>query len=88
MRMTKAHNLPFVRRLVVSSALAQTLFWLCTLVALRNGLLPFDLVFLWLTLPTILLCLLGDSAPLAAGLAVASFAINCGLLILLLALPG
>ena len=42
--------------------------------------------FFWLTLPTLLLCLLGEAVPLAAGLAAASFSINSGLLILLLAL--
>lgn len=86
MRQADECDLPLVRSLVVSSAIAQTLFWLCTLQAPRSGVLLFDLVFFWLTLPTLLLCLLGDCLPLAAGLAAASFTLNSG--ILLLALPG
>ncbi len=78
-------KLSLVRGVVASAALAQTLFWLCTLAAQRNGVLVFDLVFFWLTLPTIL-CLLSDCLPLAAGLAAGSFTLNSG--ILLLALQG
>ncbi|WP_363352034.1 hypothetical protein [Methylocystis echinoides] len=70
-----------VRPLVVSGVLAQTLFWLCTLQEPRNEALPFDLVFLWLTAPAILLGYRDRSLPLAAGLAAASFAINAGLLL-------
>jgi hypothetical protein len=85
-RMSGFRNFDLVRAMVVSSGLAQALFWIFTLQIFRNGLLPFDLVFFWLTLPTLLLCLLGEAVPLAAGLAAASFSINSGLLILLLAL--
>ncbi len=81
--MRNARDFPYVRRIVISGALAQALFWFGALLVLRNGLLPFDLVFFWLTLPTILLALLCDALPLAAGLAAASLAINVGLLILL-----
>lgn len=84
MRQPDDPQLPLVRRLVVSSGLAQTLFWLCTLQALRNDVLLVDLVFFWLTLPTLLLCLLEDCLPLAAGLAAASFTLNSGILLLAL----
>jgi hypothetical protein len=47
--------------------------------------LPFDLVFFWLTVPTLALGILDQSLALAAGLAVTGFIINIGLLATLLA---
>jgi hypothetical protein len=69
-----------VRMIVLSVGLAQALFWSLTLQLTRNGFLPFDLVFFWLTIPTLALAILDLSLPLAAGLGLASFIINAGLL--------
>lgn len=79
--MTRIGNFVLVRAMVVSSGVAQALFWTFTLQIFRNGLLPFDLVFFWLTVPTLALGFLGQSLPLAAGLALAAFLINLGLLV-------
>jgi hypothetical protein len=73
-------NFSLVRAIILAGGLAQALFWTLTLEIFRNGLLPFDLVFFWLTIPTLALGLLGQSLPLAAGLALAGFIINIGLL--------
>jgi hypothetical protein len=78
-------TLLLVRRVVISGVLAQTVFWLCTMC---YGLLPFDLVFLYLTFPALLLGSLGRSIALAAGLSTASLFINLGLLVALLKLGG
>lgn len=72
--------LVLVRAIVVAGGLAQALFWAMTFAIFRNGLLPFDLVFFWLTVPTLALGLMGQSLPLAAGLALAGFILNIGLL--------
>lgn len=77
--MTGDRNTDPVQAIIVSSGLAQALFWLF-IGFMRNGLLPFDLVFFWLTVPTLGLGLLGQALPLAAGLALAGFVINIGLL--------
>ncbi|MEK4034680.1 hypothetical protein WOC76_10410 [Methylocystis sp. IM3] len=69
-----------VRAVVIAIALAQALFWIVTLSIFRNGLLPFDLVFFWLTVPALALGLMGESLPFAAGLAMAGFIIDIGLL--------
>ncbi len=76
--MTGFRNFVLVRAMVVSSGLAQALFWIFTLKIFRSGLLPFDLVFFWLTVPALALGVLGESLPLAAGLALAGFLINLG----------
>jgi hypothetical protein len=73
-------NIGLVRAIILAGGFAQAVFWTLTLEILRNGLLPFDLVFFWLTIPAIALGLLGQSLPLAAGLALAGFIINIGLL--------
>ncbi len=78
--MTGFRSFVLVRAIVVSSGLAQALFWTFTLQIFRYGLLPFDLVFFWLTIPALALGFLGESLPLAAGLALAGFLINLGLL--------
>ncbi len=78
--MNCASKFPFVRMIVLSAGLAQMLFWSFTLQLMRNSLLPFDLVFFWLTVPTLTLAILNQSLPLAAGLALAGFIINFGLL--------
>jgi hypothetical protein len=73
-------NICLVRAIILAGGFAQAVFWTLTLETLRNGLLPFDLVFFWLTIPALALGLLGQSLPLAAGLALAGFIINIGLL--------
>jgi hypothetical protein len=73
-------NFGLVRAIILAGGFAQALFWTMTLEIFRNGLLPFDLVFFWLTIPTLALGLLGQSLPLAAGLALAGLIINIGLL--------
>lgn len=78
-------NLPFARMIVIFTGMAQALFWFLTLQIMRNGLLPFDLVFFWLTVPALALGFLDQSLPLAAGLVVAGFIINFGLLATILA---
>lgn len=78
--MTGTRYLILVRAIVVAGGVAQALFWTMTLSIFRNGLLPFDLVFFWLTVPTLALGLMGQSLPLAAGLALAGFILNMGLL--------
>jgi len=80
--MTSIRNPALVQALIVSSGLAQALFWVF-MGFLRNGLSSFDLVFFWLTVPTLGLGLLGQSLPLAAGLAMAGLIINLGLLVVL-----
>jgi hypothetical protein len=79
--MTRPNGASYLRSVIASSALAQTLFWLWTLQMSRHSLLPFDFVFLWLTTPTIALCLSNSALPLAAGLAASAFLINLGLLL-------
>ncbi len=76
--MTGFRDFVLVRAMVVSSGLAQALFWIFTLKIFPSGLLPFDLVFFWLTVPALALGVLGESLPLAAGLALAGFIINLG----------
>ena len=78
--MNGGSKFPIVRTIVLSAGLAQALFWSLTLQLMRNSLLPFDLVFFWLTVPTLALGILNQSLPLAAGLALAAFIINLGLL--------
>lgn len=78
--MTGIRNFALVRTLVISTGLAQAGFWVLTLQLFRNSLLPFDLVFFWLTVPTLALGLLGEALPLAAGLGLAAFILNFSLL--------
>ncbi|MGJ0510670.1 MAG: hypothetical protein ACR652_26805 [Methylocystis sp.] len=80
--MASGRAFPLLRMIVLAAGMAQALFWSLTIGFMRNGLLPFDLVFLWLTVPALALGVLDDSLPLAAGLALAGFIINVGLLAL------
>jgi hypothetical protein len=75
-------RLVIVRRTVFAAALAQALYWFCTIALLGLGLLPLDFIFLWMVLPALILSALGEATPLGAGLVAGAFILNVSLLAL------
>jgi hypothetical protein len=81
---TKERGL-ILQQTVFLAALAQALYWFCTISLLDLGLLPMDLIFLWMVLPALILSATGVAAPMGAGLAAGALVLNLSLLALLAA---
>ncbi|WP_424360798.1 hypothetical protein [Methylocystis parvus] len=82
--MTKVRLL-IAQQTVFAAALAQAIYWFCTVGLLGFGLLPLDLIFLWMVLPALILSAIGVGTPMGAGFATGAFVLNVFLLALLAA---